>query len=85
MRKDWLITFRSITFAQKAERQLKKDGIACVIQKTPKGLSERGCSYSLRIPETEGTEAIFRLKQQQIPYGKLFCLSETGVWEAKEK
>ena len=84
MKKDWLITFRSITFAQKAERQLKKDGIACLIQKTPKGLSERGCSYSLRIPQQEGMEAAFLLKQQQIPYGKVFMLSDTGVWEARE-
>lgn len=85
MKKDWLITFRSITFAQKAERQIKREGISCVIQKTPRGLSERGCSYSLRIPEWEAREALAWLNQQQIPYGKVFALSEAGVWEAQEK
>ena len=84
MKKDWLVTFRSITFAQKAQRQMKKEGIYSALQKTPKGLSERGCSYSLRISEAETAEALFWLKQQQIPYGKIFVFSESGAWEAQE-
>lgn len=85
MKKDWLITFRSITFAQKAERQMKQDGFSCMIQKTPRGLSDRGCSYSLRIPESEAGEALVRLRQYQIPYGKVFAFTESGAWEAQGK
>ena len=49
MKQDWLITFRSVTLAQKGERALKQAEIFCSLQRTPKMLSERGCGYCLRI------------------------------------
>lgn len=83
MKNGWLMTFRSITFAQKAERLLKRAGVACVLQKTPRGLSERGCSYSLRFHGEEVTEVIALLKDNQVSFGKVFRALPTGEWEER--
>ena len=40
--KMYLITFRSITFAQKGESALKRAGITCTLLRTPRAMEERG-------------------------------------------
>ena len=75
MKKDWLITFRSVTFAQKGERLLKNDGIDCTLQRTPRELSERGCGYCLRIRGTDAVAAMELLKEKQLAYGRVYSLS----------
>ena len=78
MKNDWLITFRSVTFAQKGERQLKRAGIDCTLQRTPKILSERGCGYCLRIRSRDAVAAVNALRENQLSYGKLYALVEGG-------
>ena len=46
---DCFITFRSVTFAQRGESELKRVGISCNIQRTPRWMEEQGCGYSLRV------------------------------------
>lgn len=75
MKKDWMITFRSVTFAQKGERLLKRAGIDCVMQRTPKELSERGCGYCLRLRGADALEAVGLLKENQLTYGKIYALT----------
>lgn len=79
MRTDWLITFRSITAAQKGERLLKRADIFCGLQRTPKMLSERGCGYCLRIRSEQGMAAVKLLQEQKLPYGKVYVLEQSGV------
>lgn len=81
MANQWLITFRSVTVAQKAERILKNEGIFCSLQRTPKTLSERGCGYCLRIRERDGEVAVTRLRDYPVPYGKVYALREEGMQE----
>ena len=83
MKNIWLITFRSVTFAQKGERQLKKAGITCTMQRTPKELSERGCGYCLRIPGRDAMAAVGLLKDNQISFGKVYALTESGSPEER--
>ena len=78
MQNIWLITFRSVTFAQKGERQLKKAGITCTMQRTPKELSERGCGYCLRIPGRNAMEAVEILREKQVSFGKVYAITEDG-------
>ena len=73
---DWLITFRSVTFAQKAERLLKKAGIICLLQRTPNIFSERGCGYCLRLRSSDTTAAVGMLKENHVPYGKVYEWTE---------
>lgn len=78
MKNDWLITFRSVTFAQKGERLLKRAGIDCALQRTPKVLSERGCGYCLRIRAKDAVAAVDILRGSQLAFGKLYALMERG-------
>lgn len=78
MDKEWLITFRSVTFGQKGEAVLKRAGIPCSLQRTPKILSERGCSYCLRVRGSEILAAVEQLKQKQVAYGKCYAITGSG-------
>ena len=79
MKQDWLITFRSVTLAQKGERVLKQAEISCSLQRTPKMLSERGCGYCLRVRPCHGERAITALREKGIAYGKVYALEEDGI------
>lgn len=84
MRNNWLITFRSVTFAQRAERALRRENIGCQLQRTPKMLTSRGCGYCLRLRSNDIFFAVEVLQQGQIPYGKLYRLEDDGIpkeWE----
>lgn len=75
------ITFRSVTFAQKAERILKKAGLDCTIQRTPKELSQRGCGYCLGLRPGQVIQAAKLLEAENVEYGKLYTVSFEGRYE----
>jgi hypothetical protein len=78
MKNQWLITFRSVTYAQKGERHLKKAGIPCTLQRTPKELSKRGCGYCLRLQGRDAIRAAEYLQQAQLPYEKMYAIQDNG-------
>ena len=75
------ITFRSVTFAQKAERILKKAGMDCTMQRTPKELSQRGCGYCLGMRPGQIIRAAQLLDAEKVDYGKLYAVSLDGGYE----
>lgn len=81
---NWLITFRSVTFAQKGERVLTRGGIDCSMQRTPKELSKQGCGYCLRLRAKDVITAVELLRENQIAYGKTYVLAEGGHPEERE-
>lgn len=78
MKYNWLITFRSVTFAQKGERLLKKAGIFCTLQRTPRELSQRGCGYCLRIHGRDAMTAVELLRGSDVAYEKTYAVAEEG-------
>lgn len=70
--KSCYITFRSVTYAQRGESVLRRAGIRCAIQRTPRWMEERGCGYCLGIPCTEAEAAVAALREQQVLFGKVF-------------
>ncbi|MBP3305184.1 MAG: DUF3343 domain-containing protein [Oscillospiraceae bacterium] len=78
MKNNWLITFRSVTFAQKGERVLQKAGIDCTLQRTPKELSKQGCGYCLRVRAKDVMNAVELLRENQVSYGKTYALKDDG-------
>lgn len=46
-----LIVFSSINLANRVKKSGEKNGIFIGLQRTPKNLSQRSCSYSLRVKE----------------------------------
>ena len=68
----YLIVYRSVTQAQLAGRILNGAGIVYQIQRTPAGLTERGCSYSVRVPERYIRRALDRLQDARPAFYKIF-------------
>ena len=81
MKADYLITFRSITFAQRAQVALKRIGIENRLQRTPRNLSSRGCGYCLLIEGRDALPAVEILRQQDIDFGKVYGLTASGMEE----
>ena len=73
-----LITFRSVTPAQRGESLLKRQGILCSLQRTPRVLADRGCGYSLRLRRSDLTQSLELLRQRGIAFGKAYCMDADG-------
>ncbi len=71
-----MITFRSVTPAQRGETLLRREGIAAAVQRTPRSLAEQGCGYSLRIPCPQLQQAVEILRQKGIAYRKTYRIRE---------
>ena len=81
--KQWLITFRSITFAQHGERALKNSGIPCALHRSPKAISQRGCGYCLRLRDRDAIRAVGILQKERLAYEKVYVLLEDGKMEER--
>ena len=71
-----IITFRSVTPAQRGENLLRKAGISWTLQRTPRVLAEQGCGYSLRVRCAQLPAAMELLRQKGIVYQKAYRLGE---------
>ncbi len=78
--KNYCITFRSVTFGQKGERMLKRQGINCYLRRTPKNLTNRECGYCLQIRPGD-IERSVDLLQGQVPFGKVYAMDYDGGYE----
>ena len=62
----YLIVCRSVTQAQRAGRLLTSYGITNQVFRSPAGLTERGCSYSVRVRSEQLDRAMGVLRANQI-------------------
>ena len=76
-----LITFRSVTPAQRSEGILRREGIECSVRRTPRWMEEQGCGYSLRLHHVDAQRAVQRLREEQVPFRKVYLLRENGTPE----
>ena len=79
--KEYFVTFRSITFAQRGQAVLRSAGIPVQLQRTPRWMEEKGCGYSLRLPPGYGAAAVEQLKQSGIPFSRLYLHRDDGGLE----
>ena len=79
--KNYYITFRSITYAQRGEQILRRAGIDCILRRTPKQMTKRGCGYSLQLREKAFLPAMERLQVEQLPFGQVYALDDRGILE----
>ncbi len=79
--KEYYITFRSVTLAQRAERLVSRGGWRCTLGRTPRWMEQQGCGYALRIRcgEIEAVAAL--LKAQQLPIRRVWQRREDGNLE----
>ena len=76
--KKYLITFRSVTPAQRGQRLLRQNGITTTLQRTPRWMEERGCGYSLGLREEDAEQAVALLRKEMLPYSKVY-IQEDGI------
>ena len=76
-----LITFRSVTPAQRGESVLRRAGFNCSIRRTPRWMEEQGCGYSLQVRHPDAARAVQLLQAADIPYRKVYLLKENGSIE----
>lgn len=79
--KNCMITFRSVTPAQRAEELLRRSGVGCTIQRTPKWMEEKGCGYSLWLSYQDVLTATTLLRQGGIPFRKVYAQGQNGAPE----
>lgn len=79
----YYITFRSVTYAQRGERILQKEGIRCVLLRTPRWMEQQGCGYCLRLWTDEVKSALHLLQREQIPYRKVYIQGRDGQLEER--
>ncbi len=79
--KFYYITFRSVTFAQRGQRILEKEGIHCTLQRTPKWMEEQGCGYALRIWTRDIQNAVTLLRKERVLMRKFYQQGHDGQLE----
>lgn len=79
--KHYFITFRSITFAQRAEQLLSRSGVWCTLQRTPRWMEEQGCGYALRIRTKDIRQAGEQLRQAKVPLRRIYWQKDDGMFE----
>ena len=79
--KNCIITFRSVTPAQRAEEVLRRVGMECTVQRTPKWMEEKGCGYSLRLACRDIMSAAAMLRQAGVHFRRADTLREDGTPE----
>ena len=73
-----IITFRSVTPAQRAEGILKKGGIGCQLRRTPRWMEEKGCGYCLQVSENRLRDAVGQLRSANVNFRKVYSISAVG-------
>ena len=74
------ISYRSLTHAQRAARILERKGLTAVVSRLPQGVSPKGCGYALIIRHRIN-DALFFLRQSQLPGGIVFEKTEAGEFQ----
>ena len=78
---DYFLTFRSVTTAMRAGTLLRGAGIFNATVRTPLALRQQGCGYSLRVSERSYAAAAALLRQNELPFRKLYRKLADGQWQ----
>ena len=77
----YYITFRSVTFAQRAEKLLSQRQIRLNLMRTPRWMEEQGCGYALKLWTKDILSVVKLLRENRIQLRKVYALSEYGDME----
>ena len=71
--KQYMISFRSVTNAQRGERSLTRGGFSCTVSRTPKWMEQQGCGYGVLL-RTENIHAAMEiLLREGIAWRKVYA------------
>ena len=75
---NYLLLFRSLTSAQRAEKILRRIGIPSVIARVPGEIPTNGCSYCLKLEKRWLTDARKALKSADLSPTKIYAWFADG-------
>lgn len=75
----YIITCRSLTYAQRAARLLERSGVTATVAKVPQQLVSSGCGYGVRIHAQQLDRVQRILQQGEITIGKVLGLDADGA------
>lgn len=75
----YFITFRSVTLAQRGEQVLRRNGIWCSLQRTPRWMEEQGCGYCLRLRPEHIENAVGLLRRERLSFRKIYVQETNGT------
>jgi len=75
----YLLLSRSITHAQRMTRTLERAGITARFFRPPMGLTDRGCSYAVRVGEGSLPDAMQCLREAGLPPMRVFYAGRDGT------
>lgn len=77
----YFITFRSVTFAQRAEKLLNHQGYRVNLMRTPRWMEEQGCGYALKLWTNDIAAAVRLLREGKIQLRRVYVQLEDGQME----
>ena len=77
----YFITFRSVTYAQRAEKLLNQRGYRVSLMRTPRWMEEQGCGYALKTGNPEISRMVQLLRENRIHLRKVYVQQEDGQME----
>lgn len=75
----YIVTCRSLTYAQRAARMLEQGGLSATVVKVPQQLVTGGCGYGVRIHAQQWERVRRVLDKGEIPIGKIFSVDDDGA------
>lgn len=80
----YLLTYRSLTYAQRSARVLERAGITASVSRVPRSVSRRGCAYCVVIPTRHRERALALLDAASLrPERVLLRRADGSVEEAE--
>ena len=77
----YFITFRSVTYAQRAEKLLNQRGIRVNLMRTPRWMEEQGCGYALKLWSKDILPVMKLLGEHRLQLRKVYVQKEDGEME----
>ena len=75
---NYLLTCRSLTYAQRTAKALERVGISAILMRTPKEISINGCGYCVKVPEKRLSDALVALKNVDLAPSKVYISTSDG-------
>lgn len=76
----YLIVCRSLTYAQRTAAALERAGIISRILRSPKSISEEGCSHCVRIACRDLDAALMQLRYAKLKPKRVFLAQNDGTY-----
>ena len=70
-----------MTLAQRGERVLRRGGLDCNLQRTPRWMEERGCGYCLRLRLRDVNQAVELLRRDNATFSRVYGYKDDGSVE----